>query len=561
MLIAFGALIGVAVGLGVVVFYRLIDLAYLFFHELPEQRLGSLETAIYRPVLTALGILLAWLIVRWARIPPGQNIPDIQLAVAKKGGRVPLRPVLVRLLASAVTLGSGGSAGSEGPVATLGGGLGSSLAKLFRLPSRHRRVLVGCGAAAGISGAFGAPFAGAFFALEEVIGSFSVGAFSPVVIASVAGALTVRPLLGAAPVIDVPAQIDMVWWAAAVLFPLLGVVCGLVSAGYSRVFFATADRFERVPGPPWLKPVIGGLLVGALALVAAGLLTGDGHLRIPAALFGGRAWYFLLAIAGLKVLMTSITLAAGGSGGVFTPTLFVGAALGGGIGVLAQTLFPDLPLHPASLGLVGMAGLVAGATRAPITAIFMVFEITDNYELVLPLMIVSVIAFLTARRLTPYGLYDGWLARRGEHLSHGADRALMERILVSDAMSRDAVSVLPDATLAQVVAASEVARQLTLPVVDREGMLIGLIRHGELRDALLEHGALASVILAADLAEETPSVTPVATLRDAMRALNAGALDTVPVVASAAPGAVRYLGMLSRGDVLEAYERALVEEV
>lgn len=560
VLLVLGALIGVAVGLGVVGFYQLIDLAYLVFHRLPQERLPQLAAAIYHPVLTAAGIWLAWAIVRAARLPDGQNVPDMQRAVAKEGGRIPGRPVALRTLASAVTLGSGGSAGSEGPVATLGGGLGSAIGRIFRLSSRHRRVLVGCGAAAGISGAFGAPFAGAFFALEEVLGTFAVSAFSPVVIASVAGSFVVRPFLGSAPVVAVPAAPELTWWAVAFLFPLLGVACGAVSALYTRVYFSTADTLGRMKGPPWLRPVFGGLVVGSLALIALGVLTGDGHLRIPMQLFGGEAWWFLLLIAAVKILMTSITLGSGGSGGVFTPTLFIGAAFGGGIGMLLHDLLPLLDVHPESFGLVGMAGLVAGATRAPLTAIFMVFEITDDYELVLPLMIVSVLAFYTARRMAPYGLYDGWLERRGEHIAQGADRALMERVHVSEAMTRNPVTVSPDSTIVQVFAASERARSMVLPVVDENGMLVGIISHGELRDAMLDRGSLANVLMATDLAGPAVHVKSEDTLRAALRTMNARAADVIPVVSSGS-NAGRLVGMLSRADLLDAYERALVDEV
>ena len=204
VLMAFGVAIGLAVGLAVVLFYRLVDLAYVAFAVFPAQRLPVLANALYRPLLTAVGLWAAWLVVRRLRLDDGQNVPDVQLAVAKRGGDVPLRPVAGRTVAAAVTLGAGGSAGSEGPVAVLGSALGSTLGRLFRFDARHRKILVGCGAAAGIAGAFGAPFAGAFFALEEVLGSFSVGAFSPVVIASVVGAITARAFLGDVPVVDVP---------------------------------------------------------------------------------------------------------------------------------------------------------------------------------------------------------------------------------------------------------------------------------------------------------------------------------------------------------------------
>lgn len=557
LLMVFGLGIGAVVGLGVVGFYKLVDLAYVAFAELPARRLDVLGQAAYRPLLTALGLWTAWAIVRRLRLPDGQNVADVQRAIAKEGGEIRFRPVAGRTLAAAVTLGSGGSAGSEGPVAVLGSALGSTLGKLFRVETRHRKILVGCGAAAGISGAFGAPFAGAFFALEEVLGTFSTGAFSPVVVASVVGALTARAFLGDAPVVLVPEYGDVSPLVVLLLYPVLGIACGAMSAFYTRSYFRMQDLAERLRGPAWARPVLAGLVVGALALSAT-LVSGHGHLRIPMGELAALSWYVLLGLALAKVLMTAVTLAGGGSGGVFTPTLFVGAAFGAGLGALVGVLLPDAGTSPVRWGLVGMAGLVAGATRAPITAIFMVFEITDDYGLVLPLMLVSVLAYATARSLAPHGLYDGWLARRGEHLAHGADRALMERILVREAMDRGATTVAPETSLAGLVEATAAARLLVLPVVDEDGALHGVIRQPDLRTALLDRGDLAAVLVAADLAEPVETASPDASLRDALRAMNARALDALPVVD---PRTARYLGMLSRGDLLAAYERGLLQEV
>ncbi len=558
VLMVFGVAIGVAVGVGVAVFYRLVDLAYFAFVRWPMARFDLLANAFYRPILTAVGLWTAWLIVRRFRIPDGQNVPDVQRAVAKRGGEIPMRPVAVRTLASAVTLGSGGSAGSEGPVAVLGSGLGSALGRLFRFPTRHRKILVGCGAAAGIAGAFDAPFAGAFFALEEVLGSFSVGAFSPVVIASVVGSLTVRGLLGAEAVIRVPGYDAVQPWTIALLYPILGIACGALSALYAHVYFRAQDFFADMSGPHWLRPVAGGLVVGALALTATSILSGDGHLQIPMDLLASLAWWVLLLVALVKIVMTAITLGAGGSGGVFTPTLLVGAAFGTGLGALVRELMPNAGADPLAWGLVGMAGLVAGATRAPITAIFMVFEITDDYGLVLPLMVVAVLAYATARRLGPYGLYDGWLVRRGEHLAHGADRALMERILVREAVDRDAITVSPAATLEAVVSATARARQLVLPVVDDGRRLLGVIHYHDLRTAMLDREDLVGVLVAADLAEPVETVAPHRRLREALRVMNARAIDAIPVVD---PRDGTYMGLLSRADLLAAYEKELLEQV
>ncbi|MGH7626894.1 MAG: chloride channel protein [Gemmatimonadaceae bacterium] len=557
LLMVFGLIIGVGAGLGVVGFYHLIDLAYAFFITWMGHTLDVGIHVVYRPVLTALGLLAAWALVR--RIPEGQNVSDVQLSVAKRGGILRGRWVAIRTLASAVTLGSGGSAGSEGPTAVLGATIGSIMGRMLRFQPRRVKILVGCGAGAGIAAAFNAPFAGAFFALEEVLGSFSIGAFSPVVVASVAGALTVRPFLGSHPAFHIPPYGQIRPLAIFLLYPLLGIVCGLWSAMYTRMFFRSADLFKAMRGPQWLRPVCGGLAVGFIVYLSGDLLIGNGHLAIPSPVFGGIAWYLLLALALAKSIATSVTLSSGGSGGVFTPTLFIGAALGGGMGRLASEVLPNFGLHPAAWGLVGMAGLVAGANRAPLTAIFMVFEMTNDYGLVPPLMVVSVIAYATARRFAPYGLYDGWLERRGEHLAHGADRALMDRIQAHEALDRHPVTLAPGATLADVIAAAGRTRLPTLPVVDEDGLLFGVITYANLRQVMLDRGELAPLLLAADLAEPTEVTTPSESLRDVLRKMNARAIDVIPVVAS--PASPRLIGILSRADVLTAYERELMHEV
>ncbi|MBL0891217.1 MAG: chloride channel protein [Gemmatimonadaceae bacterium] len=427
VLLFFGAVIGVAAGGGVVLFYRVIDLSYEVFFRWPEQVLPQLPRLLYRPLTTALAITAAWW--TWRRLGRGQDgmtVPDVQLAVMRRRGRIHSRRAAGRTLASAMTIGGGGSAGSEGPVAVLGATLGSLISRLFQFPAERTRVFVGAGAAAGISAAFNAPLAGAFFALEEILGSFHAAHFAPVVVASVAGAILSRAVFGNHPAFLVPEDYSYQnTIEVALFFPLLGVLCAVVSVLFVRWHFAIGARAaawrERHPRAEVLQPIAAGLLVGGMVVASRGQLVGTGHLSIPLEGFTHTAWWALLLLAVGKILATSVTLQGGGSGGLFTPSLFVGGAVGASMGVLIRTFIPSLPIAVEAYALVGMGAVVAATPGAPPTAILLVFEITGDYAIVPPLMVAVVICQLLARRFERDDLYSGWLRRRGVALpSHAA---------------------------------------------------------------------------------------------------------------------------------------------
>ncbi|HEX8904918.1 MAG TPA: chloride channel protein, partial [Longimicrobiaceae bacterium] len=558
ILLAFAVAIGLVGALGVVAFYRCIDLAFTVFYRWTGNVLGRGVLAVYRPLITAAGLAAAWALVRSLRgLQGGENVAAVQLAVARREGEIPARPALVRTLAAAVTLGSGGSAGSEGPVAVLGATVGSVLGRAFRFGAERVKVLVGAGAAAGISASFNAPLAGAFFALEEVQGSLGVAAFPPVVVASVLAAIVSRAFLGDHPAFPIPAQYGFTLRREVVLlYPLLGVVAGLVSVLYVRTFFGAEALAKQLRVRPWMLPVLGGVVVGVIVWASGGILVGYGHLAVRVQVFGQMAWTTLALLALGKIVATSLTLGSGGTGGVFTPSLYIGAATGGAYGVLMTQLFPRLGLHPEAYALVGMGAVVGAATNAPITAILIVFEMTNDYAIVLPLMMATVIATVVARHVEPDSLYSGWLRRRGEHLEQGADRDVLAGVRVGDVYDRAAPTIPADATLEHLVEQLGRADRTEYSVVDEDGGLMGIVTVAELARAAREAPALGTVLLAADLAGPSECVTPGDTLLEAVRKMGVRGVGSLPVV-DAESG--RLLGTLGRAEVLAAYQRVVAK--
>lgn len=556
ILVAFAVVVGVGGALGVVGFYKLIDAAYNLFYRWPETFLSRSDFLAYRPLVTATGFAAAWAVYRrFGGGVQGLNIPDVQLRVARRGGRIPTRPALARTAASAITIGAGGSAGSEGPVAVLGSTFGSWLGRIFRFEPSRVSALVGAGAAAGISAAFNAPLAGAFFALEEILGSFAAGAFSAVVVSSVVAAVVSRAVFGNHPAFPIPVEYGYTLTREVLLFyPLLGAVTGLMSALFIWCFFRSEDWARRLSVPAAALPWIGGAVVGGLVYLSRGILVGYGHLAVHLEVFGRMAWYFLLLLALGKILATSITLTTGGSGGLFTPSLYIGAATGGAFGVALRELFPALHIRPEAYALVGMGALVAGATNAPITGILIVFEMTNDYAIVLPLMLTTVICHTVARRLEPDSLYSGWLRRRGERIEHGSDRALLADLTVREAYDPSPQTFRAEAPITTLLHHLRPGEQTMFPVIDPNDMLLGVVTMADLARLAEDGNDAADRRCAADVASPIETVTLSDTLLEAIRRMGIRGTPALPVLR---PGSHRLLGIVTRSHILAAYERAL----
>lgn len=557
LLLGFAVAIGVGVGFVVIVFYRLIDLVQAGSLAAVGRLPGLGWVAIV--LVVGAGLLLVRLIViHLTGDSDGDNIPDVMRAVAKRGGIVEMWPVAVKTVATAVAIGTAGSVGAEGPVAVAGSSLGSSIGRFFRSGPERLRLLVACGAAAGISAAFNAPIAGVFFSLEKVIGSFGVSAFPPILVASVIAAAISRAAFGNSPVIAIPTEFGVGSSGELVFYALLGVITGVVGVMYSRGLYRAQDVFNRFP-KRWMAVVVAGLIVGGLNVIFKSDLWGRGHESLSFQTIVNNAPAVLVGLAFAKLISTSVTVASTKVGGLFTPALFIGATLGGGLGAALQQLIPGFTIVPEAFALVGMAGVVAGSTHAPLTAIMIVFEMTNDYALILPLMLCGAIAYITARRLYPESIYSEWLRRRGENIHLGRDTAILERLHVRDAYDHDPHVIGQGANVSQILQAIGSSRQTEFPVVDADLELMGMITYEDLRAVLSQPDAYTSLVLADDLAsQDFERVTVSDTLRTALQRLAMRGTHYVPVVDDRDPN--RLLGVISRQEILTAYDRELLKE-
>ena len=557
LLIGFAVAIGATVGLAVIVFYRLIDLSQSIALSAAGRITGIGTLSIAVVVLGGLAIARG-LVKYGADDSDGENIPDVTRAVVKRGGIIHAIPVGVKTASAAVAIGAGGSVGAEGPVAVAGAALGSGIGRFFRSSAVRLRVLVACGAAAGISAAFNAPIAGVFFSLEKVLGTFGVSAFPPILVASVIAAAVSRAAFGNTPVIEIPEQYGIGSAGELVLYAALGVITGLIAVFYTKSVHAAPQILGRLGGAR--NQVIGAaVIIAALNILFRADLWGTGHETLNIAIIGTREAYFLVALAFAKLVAASVTLAATRAGGVFTPALFIGATLGGGLAAAASGILPGFTIVPEAFALVGMGGLVAGATHAPLTAIMIVFEMTGDYDLILPLMLAVALSYITAKRVHPHSVYSEWLVRRGEKIDYGRDTALLERLEVASCYNADPHVIGESATVPQIIAAIGASTQTEFPVLDGKLRFIGMLTYGDLRMVVTEAQSLGALVVASDLASmEYESVTPQDSLRTALQRLGVRGSHHIPVVDPRDNG--KLVGLISRQEIFAIYDRALLTE-
>jgi len=503
------------------------------------------------------GLIVGPIVTFMASEAKGHGVPEVMASVATSGGIIRGRVAAAKVVASAVTIGSGGSAGSEGPIVQIGSAVASKLGQFLRVSPRRMKTFVGCGAAAGIAATFNAPVAGMLFAVEIILGDFGVAQLSPIIVSSVTATAISRAYLGSAPAFAVPAY-ELASPVELLYYVVLGVAAALVAVAFARSLTASESFFERLRVPDWLKPAIGGLVIGILGVVGMSHVFGVGYEFIEEALSGHLALSLLVFLILAKIIATSATLGSGGSGGILAPSLFIGAMTGGVVWYAASAISPDIVTSSyGAYALVGMAAVVASATRAPLQAILILFELTGGYEVILPLMLSSIIAVIVGHQLMEDSIYTVKLRAKGILLRRGTEINVLRGMRVQEVMSPEVFTVPHNMRLRPFLdLVAEIPVHSSIFVIDEEEQLIGNISYQEIRRVLSDIQALEPLLVVTDVANlDTRSVAPHDTLDVAMRMFEARNHEELPVIDPTCPGKV--IGSLHRADVDEAYQNEI----
>jgi len=572
-IILFGTslLVGLGAGIGAVAFRYLIRavewIGYVWFPKVTSNWGNA-----YVIIVPAVGGLLVGLLVYFfAREAKGHGVPEVMEAVALHGGRIRPRVAVIKSLASSICIGSGGSVGREGPIVQIGSALGSTLGQALHLSNDRVRNLVACGAAGGIAATFNAPIAGVIFALEIILGDFKLHYFISVVISSVTASVVGRAVFGDIPAFPIPTEygIKSLWEFG--FYIILGVLAALIGVIFVRLLYWTEDLFEKWTSvPEWVQPAIGGALLGGLALayplftpttwVGVPQIFNVGYEAIGAALSNQLLLGVVLSLLILKIIATSLTLGSGGSGGVFAPSLFMGAMLGTAVELFIRILFPSIIAPPGAYALVGMAAVFAASAHAPITAIIILFELTGDYRIILPLMLTVVIATLLAQKmLAGESIYTLKLSRRGIRLKSGRDIDVMDGVTVEEVMTRNVDTISSDTMLSEFSEILSITHHHGMPILDKQGKLWGIVTVTDLDRALEENLPDVTPITEFGTDKSTTMVAyPDESMGEALARMGIRGVGRLPVVSR--EDNEHLVGLIRRADIIRAYNLALARK-
>lgn len=551
VMLSLAAVVGLAAGFAAVGFVKAIEYVTRFFFAGGRDLLSFMGHWYVLVIPAAGGLLVGPLVHFLAPEAKGHGVPEVMLAISKNGGRMRPAVIAVKAVGSALTIGSGGSVGREGPIVQIGAAVGSVLAQRLRLTERRTLALVGAGAAAGIAATFNAPIAGVMFALEVLMGAYSIRAVGTMVFSSVSAAAVSRFFLGDDPAFTVPPHALLSAWELP-MYAGLGIVCALAAGVFVRVLYFSEDVFAAWKIPGWLKPAVGGLAIGLLGFFVPQIF-GTGFAVINGILSSEYLPYFLILLVAAKIVATSTTLGSGASGGVFAPSLFIGAAVGSAYGAAMHELFPTVVAGSGAYAAVGMAAVFAAAARAPITAIVMLFELTLDYGIMLPVMLATVVAAAAANWAEPESIYTLKLVRRGIDFAAERTQRALGRTTVAEVMTplHEVMALTLQTSLSEALQVFQETEEHASPVLDEEGRLVGIVTISDIEHAAVDV-ATETVVGDACTRNLVYAFQEEPVTRALSRAGKAG-VHRMPVVRAADRS--QLVGMLTSADLVLAYNR------
>ncbi|MBL4903970.1 MAG: chloride channel protein [Desulfocapsa sp.] len=477
-----------------------------------------------------------------------------------EGGYIKARSIVLKIVSTALTIGTGNSAGVEGPIAAIGGAAGSQVGRFFGVSGSRMKVYIAAGAAGGIAGMFNAPIAGVFFASEIVLlGTFAISSFAALVIASALSTVVTRAYYGATPAFPIPHYEMVNPFVEMPLYSLMALIIGLIAVFYIKVFYYIRDKYELLPVHPQLKPITGAFLIGCIAIFYPQIM-GDGYNFLETVLNGEGAILLLLALIFLKILATAITLGSGGAGGVFAPALFIGAMIGGCFGHIANLVLPNYTADPGAYATVGIGAFLAASTHAPMTAIFLLFEMTGNYRIIVPIMLTSIIGTMVASKFNKDSIDTVDFSREGIDIHEGREVAIMKSILVGKAITEEVDFISERANINHLLEIFRMAKNsFYFPVVDDSGRMVGIISLQDVKSILHQAEEERVCYLVGGICNrDVITLTPDDSLYTAMQLFDIKGIEEIPVVEDLENKWV--VGMLKRRDVIAAYNHEVLKK-
>ena len=558
------SVIGLLAGLCNIIFRTIVHWVEVIFMVGGKDLLGIDQggwNLLLLPLIPMAGmVLLIPLSLMFPGEVNGYGFTKFLRKVNLEGGYIKARTIALKIVTTALTIGTGNSAGVEGPIAAIGGAAGSQVGQFFRVSGSRMKVYIAAGAAGGIAGMFNAPLAGIFFASEIVLlGTFEISSFAALVIASAISTVVTRAYYGEIPAFPIPHYELVNPFVEIPLYSMLAIIVGLIAVLYIRVFYWVRDKYDALPMHPQLKPISGAFLLGCMAMAYPQIM-GDGYNFIESVLNGEGAILLLFVLVFMKIIATSITLGSGGAGGVFAPALFIGAMIGGCFGHIVNYIFPTFTADPGAYATVGIGAFLAASTHAPMTAIFLLFEMTGNYLIIIPIMLTSIIGVMVSKKFSHDSIDTVDFTREGIDIHEGREAAIMKSVRVGKAITEDVDFISERANINHLLEIFRMAKSsFYFPVVDDSGRMTGIISMQDVKNIL--HRAeeeRVCYLVGGICSRDVIMLTPDDSLYTAMQLFDVKGIEEIPVVEDLENKWV--VGMLKRRDVIAAYNHEVLKK-